>query len=222
MMKNTVDPMATQSGVLAALLAEKGYSGPEHVIDGKEGLAHVFKPEWKLDLLTRDLGESWRITQCGMKAFPPRSPHPYTDLGRSRSGQEQRLAAGLRRQDSGPIAGPRDRYSLRSQQVRSAHERNCGSLTALRHRRCVSRPPGFASSSGPEIGAKEKTLIPGDKLDIDFTGSTVIWRGERFVFPPLGAVPQSLVIAGGAENVVAKKLGLDRKEHPEIVGVSGD
>jgi homoaconitate hydratase len=73
-----------------------------------------------------------------------------------------------------------------------------------------------------EIGAKEKTIIPGDKLDIDFTDSTVIWRGERFVFPPLGAVPQSLVIAGGAENVVAKKLGLDRKERPEIVGVSGD
>lgn len=70
MMKNTVDPMATQSGVLAALLAEKGYSGPEHVIDGKEGLTHVFKPDWKLDLLTAGLGESWRITQCGMKAFP--------------------------------------------------------------------------------------------------------------------------------------------------------
>jgi homoaconitate hydratase len=73
-----------------------------------------------------------------------------------------------------------------------------------------------------EIGAKEKTIIPGDKLDIDFTGSTVIWRRERFVYSPLGAVPQSLVIAGGAENMVAKKLGLDRKEHPEIIGVSGD
>jgi len=70
MMKNTVDPMATQSGVLAALLAEKGYTGPEHVIDGKEGLTHVFKPEWKLNLLTDGLGSSWRITQCGMKAFP--------------------------------------------------------------------------------------------------------------------------------------------------------
>src|SRR5215475_10509639 len=70
MMKNTVDPMATQSGVLAAMLAEKGYTGPEHVVDGKEGLTHVFKPEWKLDLLTGGLGESWRITQCGMKAFP--------------------------------------------------------------------------------------------------------------------------------------------------------
>ncbi len=70
MMKNTVDPMATQSGVMAALLAEKGYSGPEHVIDGKEGLTHVFKPEWKLNLLTDGLGASWRIMQCGMKAFP--------------------------------------------------------------------------------------------------------------------------------------------------------
>ena len=70
MMKNTVDPMATQSGVFAALLAEKGYTGPEHVIDGKEGLTHVFGPEWKLNLLTDGLGESWRITQCGMKAFP--------------------------------------------------------------------------------------------------------------------------------------------------------
>src|ERR1700752_2058908 len=70
MMKNTVDPMATQSGVLAALMAEKGYTGPEHVVDGKEGLTHVFGPEWKLNFLTDGLGESWRITQCGMKAFP--------------------------------------------------------------------------------------------------------------------------------------------------------
>jgi 2-methylcitrate dehydratase len=70
MMKNTVDPMATQSGMLAALMAERGYTGPEHVVDGKEGLTHCFGPEWKLNLLTDGLGESWRITQCGMKAFP--------------------------------------------------------------------------------------------------------------------------------------------------------
>jgi len=70
MIKNTVDPMATQSGVFAALLAEQGYTGPEHVIDGKEGLVHCLGPEWKLNLLTDGLGESWRITQCGMKFFP--------------------------------------------------------------------------------------------------------------------------------------------------------
>ena len=70
MMKNTVDPMATQSGMLAALLAEKGYTGPEHVIDGKEGIAHCLGPEWKLNVLTDGLGDSWRITRCGMKFFP--------------------------------------------------------------------------------------------------------------------------------------------------------
>jgi 2-methylcitrate dehydratase len=70
MMKNTVDPMATQAGVLAALLAERGYTGPEHVVDGKEGLVRCLGPEWKLDILTDGLGASWRITQCGMKAFP--------------------------------------------------------------------------------------------------------------------------------------------------------
>jgi len=70
MMKNTVDPMATQAGVLAALLAERGYTGPEHVIDGKEGLVRCLGPEWKLDVLTDGLGKTWRITTCGMKAFP--------------------------------------------------------------------------------------------------------------------------------------------------------
>jgi len=70
MMKNTVDPMATQSGVIAALLAEKGYTGPEHVLDGKEGFSHVFDTDWKFDILTDGLGESWRILQCGMKFFP--------------------------------------------------------------------------------------------------------------------------------------------------------
>jgi 2-methylcitrate dehydratase len=56
--------------MLAALLAEQGYTGPEHVVDGKEGLTHCFGPEWKLNVLTDGLGESWRITQCGMKFFP--------------------------------------------------------------------------------------------------------------------------------------------------------
>jgi len=70
MMKNTVDPMATQSGVVAALLAEKGYTGPEHVIEGKEGMVHCLGPAWKLEVLTEGLGESWRIESCGMKAYP--------------------------------------------------------------------------------------------------------------------------------------------------------
>jgi 2-methylcitrate dehydratase len=70
MMKNTVDPMATQAGVQAALLAEKGYHGPAHVADGKEGLTQCLGPDWDLNRLTDGLGSDWQVIYCGMKAFP--------------------------------------------------------------------------------------------------------------------------------------------------------
>jgi 2-methylcitrate dehydratase len=92
MMKNTVDPMAVQSGVFAALMAQKGYNGTEKVFEGKEGFMDCFggwdtineiiKPvvmkgrdgesewSWDLDALTKDLGKSWKILECSMKAFP--------------------------------------------------------------------------------------------------------------------------------------------------------
>jgi len=61
-----------------------------------------------------------------------------------------------------------------------------------------------------EIAAKEKTLIPGDEISVDFTSGQITWRKEKFTFPALGSVPQSLVIAQGVENLVAKRLGLGR------------
>ncbi len=59
-----------------------------------------------------------------------------------------------------------------------------------------------------EIAAKRRTILPGDEADIDFASGTVSFRGEAFRFPPLGSVPQSLVVAGGVENLVKRKLGL--------------
>ncbi|MCD4692782.1 MAG: MmgE/PrpD family protein, partial [Calditrichales bacterium] len=71
MMKNAVDPMATQAGLYSALLAQRGYEGPVHVIDGKEGLVDTFKSnKFELNILTDGLGETFRINCCSMKAFP--------------------------------------------------------------------------------------------------------------------------------------------------------
>ena len=70
MMKNTVDPMAVQSGVFAALMAKKGYTGTEAIFEGKEGFMDVFGPDWNIDKLTGALGESFKILECSMKAFP--------------------------------------------------------------------------------------------------------------------------------------------------------
>jgi 2-methylcitrate dehydratase len=76
-MKNTVDPLATRRGVEAALLAQRGYSGPEHLIDGKESFTHCFGKfggKFHLDMLTEHLpsstGDHYKVIDCGMKSFP--------------------------------------------------------------------------------------------------------------------------------------------------------
>src|SRR6201987_700422 len=80
--KNTVDPGAGRMGAESALLARDGFSGLEHIIDGKEGLFAVFhhvqyKGEpatFDGDALVKNLPNSskshYRILDCGMKSFP--------------------------------------------------------------------------------------------------------------------------------------------------------
>lgn len=81
-MKNAVDPWAARMGVESAMLAARGFSGPEHMIDGKEGLYAVFgHVHYKgqpakfdtgklIDNLPRASGDHYKIIDCGMKSFP--------------------------------------------------------------------------------------------------------------------------------------------------------
>ncbi len=48
-------PMATRAGVEAALLAQRGYTGPEGVIEGKEGMEHCLGEGWDYTWLTDKL-----------------------------------------------------------------------------------------------------------------------------------------------------------------------
>ena len=76
---------------------------------------------------------------------------------------------------------------------------------------CIETPEFIAKMKvrfAEAIANKEKTIIPGDEIEIDFASSTLQYAGETFTFPALGSVPQSLVIAGGVENLVAQQLGL--------------
>ena len=70
-MKNTAAPLASQAGVLAAMMAREGYEGPVEVLEGKEGLFEVINSvEWRPDWLLKGLGKDFMITQCSYKAFP--------------------------------------------------------------------------------------------------------------------------------------------------------
>src|SRR5439155_1331630 len=66
---------------------------------------------------------------------------------------------------------------------------------------CVEVPELVKRLRQQFAGSSEKTIIPEDEIDIEFTSGVITWRGEKFAFPPLGSVPQSLVIAEGVENL---------------------
>jgi homoaconitate hydratase len=77
---------------------------------------------------------------------------------------------------------------------------------------CIEEPGlvnRLRSRFGDAVARGEKTIIPGDAIEVDFATSTIRYAGETFTFPALGSVPQSLVIAGGVENLVSRKLGIE-------------
>jgi homoaconitate hydratase len=72
---------------------------------------------------------------------------------------------------------------------------------------CPELVDGLKAQHAEAVAAGELTIVPGDLIEIDFAGGTVSLRGGVYRFPPLGSVPQSLVVAGGIENLVKQKLG---------------
>jgi homoaconitate hydratase len=57
-----------------------------------------------------------------------------------------------------------------------------------------------------QLEDKQRTIIPGDEIEIDFASCTLRYKKADYTFPAMGAVPQSLVVAGGIEKLVARKL----------------
>jgi homoaconitate hydratase len=73
---------------------------------------------------------------------------------------------------------------------------------------CIEVPELVKELRAKFVESKEKSLIPGDEIEVDFASGTVTYAGASYTFPAMGSVPQALVVAGGVENLVAKRLGL--------------
>jgi len=70
--------------------------------------------------------------------------------------------------------------------------------------------PGLIKKLRSSLTGSDKSLIPGDDLEVDFVSGTVTYAGSKFTFAALGSVPHQLVAAGGVENLVAKRLGISK------------
>ena len=58
---------AASNGVLSALLAQKGYTGPHRVLEGKYGFPAVFAKSYDPQIMREGLGENFRIREMGIK-----------------------------------------------------------------------------------------------------------------------------------------------------------
>jgi 2-methylcitrate dehydratase PrpD len=61
---------AAESGVLAASLADEGFTGPQSVLEGPFGFLNVYCGEYDLPALTRGLGSEFATLRIMLKRFP--------------------------------------------------------------------------------------------------------------------------------------------------------
>src|SRR5258708_30445723 len=60
---------AAQNGTLAALLAQRGFTGTDGIFEGARGLVGVMACGHDISEATKDLGQRWQLPQNGLKPF---------------------------------------------------------------------------------------------------------------------------------------------------------
>lgn len=70
MAKSTSVGNAARNGLLSALLAARGFTGPDHPLEGPRGFLQVMGEHADLDGLTQGLGEHWEIQRNSYKPYP--------------------------------------------------------------------------------------------------------------------------------------------------------
>src|SRR4029450_9601016 len=121
---------AAHAGVIAALLAEEGFTGPETVLDGPHGLYAAFAgghEAARLEGLLGSLGREWEIEQLTFKPYPCGSiAQPYMDCA-------QRL---------------RERHGVRAGEVRAVRCRTAAGPVPRLWEPLAAKPPppkGYAA-----------------------------------------------------------------------------
>ena len=102
---------AAHAGVVATLLAEAGFTGPESVFEGAHGFYQAFAgghDAERLEALLENLGRVWELEQLTFKPYPCGSiAHPYMDCAlrlRERHGIRPEQIAEIRcRTAEGPL-----------------------------------------------------------------------------------------------------------------------
>lgn len=67
-------------------------------------------------------------------------------------------------------------------------------------------PARLAEVHADRVAAGAKTIASSHEIAVDFRRGVMTWRGETFRFAPPSPVAQELIVAGGVENLVRRRL----------------
>jgi 2-methylcitrate dehydratase PrpD len=62
--------LAAQGGIISALLAERGFTGPTNVLEARRGFFDLYAGEYDLSPVISDLGTSFEIAKSNLKIYP--------------------------------------------------------------------------------------------------------------------------------------------------------
>ncbi len=62
--------LASRGGLESAVLASRGFTGPETIIEGPMGLFNAFAPTPKPERVLADIGDTWHLVKTMIKGYP--------------------------------------------------------------------------------------------------------------------------------------------------------
>jgi len=88
MSKHLHTARAAEAGVLAALLAKEGFTGPDQILEGEKGFFVGLCPDPLPGAVTADPGRPWELTRTSIKPWPCcRHTHPAIDAALALNGE---------------------------------------------------------------------------------------------------------------------------------------
>jgi 2-methylcitrate dehydratase PrpD len=198
---------AARNGLVAALLAARGFTSTEQGLEGERGFTRVFAQRRDLDEIIRGLGETWELAQNAYKPYPCGIvAHPVID------------ACLALRDDARAAPDAVERIELRVHPLVRMLMGNAAPLTGLEAKLSVQHCAAAALIYG-QVGVREFTdACVNDRAVVALRGRAMLV--EDFAMPK-EAAGVTIRVSGGStfDKYVPRATGsLDRPMSDEALG----
>ncbi len=160
MSKHLHTARAAESGVLSALLAKEGFTGPEHILEGEKGFFAGLCPDPLPEAVTAGPNRPWELVKTSIKPWPCcRHTHPAIDAAlelheklRGASAEKVRVGTYRAALDVCDRPLPEDPYSAKF---------------SLQHCVAIALKDGEVVQSSFDANARERIAGERAKVDVD-------------------------------------------------------